>query len=543
MKHSSPLRLNVKAAIAPTIVAVVIMIVTLKLFGLENSMIAPFATLSYMRFLQMRCHYPCMLKHYLIYCIVIAAAHAANLCLPVCILVDFAVFFVLAYIVIDEYDPTNYFPFGMAMIFFQYAPLPDVPAMLTRILALTVSFGIILVFVLITAPVKYGKDPIREYIEEGFSLCENLVAACRRADRNAVVEGHLKVREINKKCSDEIYAYNRTTFTRTGMVNFYCRFIVLFQVINDLTHSEDPAVPPKESKLLKAEALLSRFRQELEERKPEQRYWNFRFRSGRIDVWDFRFRFAMRQVLVMVPCMAFATAGGLPNVSWLPFSLFFMLIPSTDDTPQVVRRRFFGSLFGIAGCLVLFAFFPSLTARIIMTAIFSFLIYSAESYTASVAYVTCATLAMQTLNMPPFVAMGQCLAYTAAGAVIALLANRYLFSIHTDIQIERLLAKLAGIRARLIELRIPDTELQKQAAEVFGVAGTEVLRTPLSRYARTHLSEEEQKKHETDQLTIHSYLIARRIEALDQSRPEARRDPETLLGLEKEHMRFMAELL
>ena len=330
------------------------------------------------------------------------------------------------------------------------------------------------------------------------------------------------------------------------MVNYYTRFIVLFQAINYLTHSENPG--PDNPNLPKAEALLEKFRNMLQNEKPSKTYWNFRFRSGKIDVWDFRFRFAMRQVLVMVPCMLFATVSGLPNISWLPFSLFFMLIPSTDDTPALVRRRFFGSFFGIAGCLVLFAIFPSLTARLIMTAIFSFLIYSADSYIASVAYVTCATLAMQTLSMDPLTAMWQCLLYTVIGAVIALLANHFLFPIDTDITIRRLLGKLAAIRRRLLELVHPDTKdvliaIEPSNAKAVKAVEGEVIRTPFSAAAQRQLTPAQQVQHEKDQLTIHSCLIARHIEMLDNSRPEDKRDPDTLFELEKIHMRFMSELL
>ncbi len=601
MKKISAFNINIKDAIAPTAVAVIIMLTTMWLFGMVNSMIAPFATLSYMRFLQMRCHYPCMLKHYLIYLLIIAAAFVATLSPATCVLADFGIFFILAYIVVDEYDPINYFPFGMAMIFFQFAPVENVSGMLFRMLALTFSFGIILVFVLITAPLKIGRDPLREYIEEGFSICETLLADCRAGNRDAVVADHLALREINKKCSDEIYVYNRTAIGKRGMVNYYSRFVIVFQVVNYLTHS------PKEQKpddpaLLKAERLIRRFRFTLENEKPEPKYWTFRFRSGKIDVWDFRFRFAMRQVLVMVPCILFAQMSGFPNISWLPFSLFFMLVPSSDDTPSLVRNRFFGSFFGIVICLILFALFPSLEARVIMTAIFSFLIYSAKSLVASVAYVTCATLAMQTLNMDPITAMWQCLLYTAIGAVIALLCNHYLFPIHTDVQIRRLQEKLYGIRLRMVELGIPpeirklvdasraqesvEASLSGTAAsnpdlsgnltaggDVSGAAGAasgaaadttssgaasgmsslaaaataaasgEVIRTPLSRRAEKNMTPDEQRRHELDQLAIHSYLIARRIEILDQSRPPEKRDSEALLEMEKKHMRFMAEML
>ena len=132
MKKAAILNLHWKEAIAPTAVAVLITLVTLYLFGLINTLIAPFATLSYLRFMQMKCHYPCMLKHYLVYCVIIVAAWAANISPVLCVLADIGVFFGMAYIIIDEYEPTNYFPFGMAMIFFQFAPVEGVYGMLDR---------------------------------------------------------------------------------------------------------------------------------------------------------------------------------------------------------------------------------------------------------------------------------------------------------------------------------------------------------------------------------------------------------------------------
>ena len=155
-KFSLGFSTNWKSFISPTIVATLILIVTLYLFGAQNSMIAPFVTISYLHFINMKNHYACMVRQLLLYLLIAAASYVAVISLPLCILVNAGMLFLLAFLVTDEYHPTNYEPMGMALIFFQTAALSTPKALGERLLAILVSFGIILLFVAVTGA-RYGK--------------------------------------------------------------------------------------------------------------------------------------------------------------------------------------------------------------------------------------------------------------------------------------------------------------------------------------------------------------------------------------------------
>ena len=126
-KYFTDLKQKTPQAIAPTIVAALIFLITYFCFGAANSMIAPFATLSYLGFRNMKDNLGCMVRHYLIYLVMTLAAFAAMSGLALCILINAAALFWIAYLLINEYQPTNYFPAGMALILpcpIQGAPTP-----------------------------------------------------------------------------------------------------------------------------------------------------------------------------------------------------------------------------------------------------------------------------------------------------------------------------------------------------------------------------------------------------------------------------------
>lgn len=523
--------MNWKTFVSPTIVATLILLITFACFGMENSMIAPFVSVSYLHFINMKNHFSCMIRQWLIYCLIAVVSFVAVINLPLCILANAGMLFFLSYIFTDEYHPDNYLPMGMALIFFQTASLHTLPQLLTRLEALTVSFAIILLFVLLTGVKYYQKDPIADEIKKGFPLAEQILEACRSKDDARIHNLHLQINSINQACSEEIYSYNRSTFFRKGKVNYYCRFVAFFQVFNYLTRNYQ-----ENGNLLKAQNLLTYYKELFEDRKPEKNYWMLMLRNDKLNIKDFKFRFALREVIAITPCLALALhSGGAQYAYWMVFSLFYMLTPTTDFGKKAVRDRVIGSLIGIIGSLVLFSIFPQLPARILITAILNLFIYSTAGDIATIAYICCATLSMQTFRLNTLDTMLHCILATLIGAVIAMLVNRFLLVVHVDVQIERLLDRLAQIRQMLLESRDIYVSEEKQTAEQ--------TRHPLRYlFSRHYMNSTEQRHHFNDQLIIRSYLISRRILDLDKSRPVEQRDP-SLSEQEKQHMLFMAEYL
>ncbi len=303
---------TVKGAIAPTIMATLIFFMTYYLFGSENTMIGPFVTLSFLRYRTMRNHYECMIKNFAIFLAMAMLAFLAVMNLPLCILINALGLFWIAYILIDEYNPNNYFPAGMALIFFQIAPARTLSALGNRIAALLSTFILVFIFTFVLTRIKGKHNPLPDYLKEGFTICENQLALYKKdysaqtlvadnADiykRTAVNELtgqpetiqpqirktdtdrasksdrlHADLCDINKKASAEIYAYNRASIFPKGKTNWYCRFILFFQIFNFLTMDSD-----NRENLSLAEKLYQDFHYQFENVTPTADYHRLNFR-------------------------------------------------------------------------------------------------------------------------------------------------------------------------------------------------------------------------------------------------------------------------
>lgn len=510
--HSFPA--TIKKAIIPTIVATLIFLMTWRFFGMENTMIGPFATLSFLRYRSMHNHYECMIKNFAIYIIMAVLTYFAVMNLPLCILINAIALFWIAHILIDEYNPTNYFPAGMALIFFQIAPVTTLIGLGTRIFALLATFVLILLFVLILSIFEKHKDPLADYIRHGFDLCEQRLALYEQSDSDVNEKAaylHNELHHVNNQISGEIYSFNRATLRRWDKTNFYCHFILVFQVFNYLTLHFD-----REDNLTKARTLYSEYKREFETVSPSNQFHRLNFRIKKPDIRSFRMRFALRQVITVTPCMVFAWASHLPNAYWLVISVFFMMIPFTDHTLQRVRQRVSGTVSGILICLVLFSIFRGFAARVVIMTIANFLIYGANGYGPTVAYITCSALAIQTIDAAiPFV-LAQRLIYTLIGAAIALIANRFIFPIRIRYQSMYLVELLRNIRHELTDL------------------------------ADHTVPGDARRRKELDQRIIKTYLLFRRLESLYPTVSMETNDTTDTFdysAFAHEHMSFIADFM
>ncbi|MCD8333265.1 MAG: FUSC family protein [Clostridiales bacterium] len=521
------LKPTVKAAIAPTIMATLIFFLTYYFFGTENTMIGPFATLSFLRFRTMRNHYECMIRNYAIFAAMAVLAFLAVWNLPLCIIVNGLALFWIAYILIDEYNPTNYFPAGMALIFFQISPAQTLPDLGRRLAALLATFLLVLLFTFVLSKIEREKDPLPIFLRQGFENCKRQLDLCRAdkdtdcSERNVPDENteacedpeseklrlHQELCEINKKASSEIYAYNRASLFPKGKTNWYCRFILFFQILNYLTQNAK-----EDGSLEQAEALYRDFRTQFETVTPSADYHRLNFRLKKPDIRSFRLRFALRQVITLTPCLAFAWFSDLPNIYWLVISVFFMMIPYTDHTMQRVRQRVTGTIAGIVICLFLFSVFRSFPARVVIMTIANFMIYGTAGYGPTVAYITCSALALNTIDTAIMAVLARRLIYTLIGAGIALAANKWIFPIRFRYQIEYLAEMIRSIRKELSELNPSDS------------------------YGDGH------RRWKIDQMIIKTYLLSKRLEGMRDALPEEERHFD-YPNFARKHMNEMAEIL
>lgn len=536
IKHSA------KGAIAPTIVAALIFLITYRFFGVENSMIAPFATLSYMRFTRLNHNLDCMFKHVMIYMIMAVLAFIACINLPLCIIVNALGLFWIAYLLIDEYQPNNYFASGMALMFFQLAPTEGLSGLGMRIGALAVSFVVIFLFVVIPVILGFGKkkETLSNMIARGFENCKKQLAMAEadmeagittpenRSERQALRDA---LDQINHQTSMEIYAYNRSAILPRGKTSWYCRFVLFFQVLNYLLITQD-----KPGHVEEARSLLEIFEQMFRTEKPKADYKKLRVRVNKPDIRNFRLRFALRLVIIVTPCIAFAYQSGLDNAYWLVISVFFMMIPYSDETGSRVKQRVTGTICGLVICFILFTIFPGFSAHVVIMMIANFLIYSASGYGAMVSYITCSALAVQTVDILLLPVLGERLLYTLIGAAIALLANRFVFPIRARKQMDFLEEMLGRIRYKLDLFSPEDPDADPDRIVYLMQPGGFVKKEKASRL------DEECIRHQVDQLIIKSYLISYRLKTLNATLPPEQQIKD-LEARKHRYMIFMASLL
>lgn len=87
----------------------------------------------------------------------------------------------------------------------------------------------------------------------------------------------------------------------------------------------------------------------------------------------------------------------------------------------------------------------------------NFLIYAADGYGPTVAFITCSALALQSIDSNIPVVLTQRLIYTLLGGGIALLSNRYIFPVRLQKQMQYLFELLRTLREQLAEIGIHTT--------------------------------------------------------------------------------------
>lgn len=498
MKSYKSIILN---AIAPTVVVSLVFAITYKWFGFENTMIAPFVALAFLRFRSMRLNYGCMIKSYAIFIFMTSCAYLCTIHVVLCIIINAIALFLLGYLFIDEYNPTNYFPAGMALIFFQIAPASELSALLVRYEAITVSFAVVIISAVILAAFDRRTD-IRSIVSEGFEIANKMIEAAERG--GDVTELSSRLCGVDKQLVSQIYSYNRAAILGKSAINHYCRYLILFQIINYML-TNDLALLPK------AEGLILEYSEKFKV-VPERKYRPMSFRDYSFDIKSMRIRFAFRLVLVVMPCFVYAQITGFENAYWLVISVFFMMVPFTDDTKRRVAERVCGSIAGIMLCSVAFTAFEDLGSRLVIMTIANFMIYCSSSYWMMVTYITLSALSVQTIGSNTAMVLGERLMYTLIGAAIVLVVNRYVFPIRIGYQEKYILEQIKKLQREIIDI------------------------------TRKYEPGDGTRRRELDRRAVKIYMLFKRVENLYTMHPELYAHDD-YKRLEYEHIGFLADTL
>lgn len=497
---------NIRQAVVPTLVVTCIFFVNYFFFGIDNTIIGPCLTLSYLYFRNMSNCFCSMLKTLLVYELMAVAAWGAGLNLACCVTINAAVFFWNVYFRADDNHPENYYTPGMMFILFQLFPVHDMPAVLMRAQALGASFAVTGVFLLLLQD-KKKKNSIHDSIANGFMISENLLSAYEQKNPGQIAQYQDQLRLTSEAICDEIYLHDYSVFSSRSKANWYCKFVALFQVFGILTEntydSEKDTIMQNLCRNFKTFFMMGN----TYERRKQLVFCHFKK-----DIRSMILRFALQQVIALTPCMVFAYLCPVGNGFWLPVSVYFMLVPFYENTGKRVGGRLIGTIIGLVLCGVLYTIFPGLNAHIILLIALNFLINSATRYEISVAYITCAILALGITPENMLATLNERLIYTLIGAVITVVVSRYIFPLHTKKEMDYLFEQLDNLQNRM--MRINDLD----------VRGSEI------------------RRQEMDELMIESYQLSRKLRLYNESLTESERKQD-LLGLLDRHMLQMSAFL
>ena len=530
-----------RQALAPTIIVTGIFFLNYFCFGPENASIGPVLALLFNKYRNRNGRYECLIMDFLVCEVLAVAAFAACWHIVLNILVNAVVFFWIACVYINDYSPANHFPIGIAYIFFQISPAESINALGTRALALVVSFSILMVF-LIVYTVLFTDYPVwKSLFKEGFENCaRQLQLKEEEGEERKKLQRDLQ--GLSVRCCREIWEFNRSVIRPRNKANFYCRYIVFFIIFSYLMDGTLSSADREQ-----AGKLYEKYLYDFQNLKPQAVYKRLKFRLEPLGIHNFRVRFALREAIVLVPCIAFARISGLENVYWMVLCAFFLVTPFSDLSADKVRRRVIGTIVGVVVCQIAFPLLPNFAGRAVLMTVANFFSYFGGGYDMAVICITCAVTALSEINGAVSVMLLQRLIYNLIGAAIAVFANKFIFSIHTVNNLEyaseyadRLLDEIGSLTGEVSHEDHPDhPELySEQFRFSFFKNRHEDADGAFDQADLADLKRDVALRKEMDQRIVSLFMLQARMEELDATLPEEERHADTL----EHHRRNMMKI-
>ena len=531
-----------KQALAPTIIVTGIFFLNYFCFGPANASIGPVLALLFNKYRNRNGRYECLIMDFLVCEVLAAAAFAASFHIALNIIVNALVFFWIACFYINDYSPANHFPIGIAYIFFQISPAENAAALGTRALALVVSFSILMVFLIVYTVIFTDYPAYKKVIADGFENCSRQLelegedpAACKELQKD--------LQKISNRCCKDIWEFNRSVIRPRNKANFYCRYIVFFIIFSYLMDD-----PENSADRAQARKMYERYRNDFENLKPQAVYKRLKFRLEPLGIHNFRVRFALREAIVLVPCIAFANLSGLENVYWMVLCAFFLVTPYSDLSADKVRRRVIGTIVGVVICQIAFPLLPNFAGRAVLMTVANFFSYFGGGYDLAVICITCAVTALSEINGAVSTMLLQRLIYNLIGAAIAVFANRFIFSIHTVNNLEyasqyadRLLSEITEFAKKVSyedHPERPELYSSRPLSGFFAKRHGDEKTVSDDQAELADLRRDVALRKEMDQRIVSLFMLQSRMEELDATLPEEERHADTI----EHHRRNMMEI-
>lgn len=407
-------------------------------------------------------------------------AYISSFSLPLCILLNFTVPFLLVFLHSSQFNPKGYFSYAMMFIFLQFRPAaPDTIA--TELIVIAVAVAALTIYLqLYTRLSLRPADPwaeIRLGLDELSELMEQIASGSFSGD---IAD---RLRKLEQKFHTLSYSQHRLFTAKQSSAKLYDMFSILFQrasyLVSDTSWKPDanPAhtaamhqlasyvkkvreeISPTDNEELIAEAreILSRMSAEntrlriffrsflhmmililkevTETESPAFRSHQTSMVEAVTCLWrrcspeSFEMRFAMRLSVVMTISYAVSYLTDITHSYWFPMNAFLMLMPAYEESDRRARTRPVGTAIG---CVLVYLILPFLTSTasqfVFALASLSIMYCLTPGTWNQPIFSACYALTLTCMSIPQNTAISVRLISVLAAMVLVFAVNHCIFS-------------------------------------------------------------------------------------------------------------------
>lgn len=529
----------------PTILVSFTLFLTIwNFFGVSNVIMPPFLTLIFKIKHTQDFHLKELIKMYAIMILVAILSFVATLTVPLAILLNVIVPFLLVYILTNKFNPKSYFIYGMEFVMLQLMPI-KLSAMPTRFLALLYSFTIITIALYVHAFVVKRK---RHY------------GTIRKAVKNISLQ--LKKIANNESCKKEndelsfmMFHMNQVVYSSRNysyLVNGYGKVNYLFMMafqrfhyfvdhfsgekwseqeklfllkLSDIFNLMEKEVNTKDNTI--SIKMIQQLRQNckfkntsvqealneilvlinysLEQMQnvsmyQSQKEWKIQKDSKqakslkeflKLDI--FQIRFALRLSVVLGISFAFCRISGLNHSYWYPMTSFFMLMPSAEESNMKIKNRIIGTMAGVFLSFILMSGLKTPIEHIVIIFLATCFMYyvPVTSWTMPM-YTTCYAMVLATMNLKLEDALIMRIIYVSMAAITTFLANHYLLPNTAKSEFKNSINELFDIDVDMIKLMRKSNKNTDKKEFINMTVHSRLLTNDILMYVKKNMKKEKQ---------------------------------------------------
>jgi len=475
---------------------------------MENVIIAPFMTLFFLRLQKDEFVASTVLKSTFIYIGIALLAYVGMLNIYLCAVINFITPFIIIYLFLDEFDPTNQIPHVLAFSFFQMIPveIKDLPIRIGAIVgACIITYCMVLVTRMMT---KTGSNhTLQKLTLQGIQemICQLDAVIQKNYDR--VSEHQIILFNISRDLSKYIYgAHDTLVFNRSNSQHYF-PFIIIFQHMNHLI--DDICKNPKQLtqdtllyleklknilsdtyKLTQINAmeqvavklieladeteieqvdinynlvyLLNYMSTALMDLPYKRQVCSFKSLCSQSHIWyylksnfnihSFRMRFALRLSIAVCPITTLVYFFNLPKGFWISMTVMVVILPYWENTLRKIIDRVIGTLVGVTLFAILYYLFPNSIEQMIIMVIVNYFIYMTRRYMFTVIFLTCSSLSINVAVLGADHLFTLRIIYTLGAALIAVIVSFFVLPTNHATELKNMMCRLLDIDDRLLDL-------------------------------------------------------------------------------------------